>query len=96
MAVQATQDYAAIVAVRNPGNAFKTTALFDLTVQESIRSPYDQFLANTIELNKLWAILPHGQEISPDLGNILLLGYVSAVEGYMRVNRPGFCGGSNL
>lgn len=84
MAAPATQDYAAIVAVRNPGNAFETTAVFDLTVQERIRSPYDQFLANTIELNKLWATLALGVEISPDLGNILLLGYVSAVEGYMR------------
>lgn len=84
MAAPANQDYASIVAVRNPRNTFKTTAVFDLEAIERTRSPYDQFLANTIELNKLWATLPTGDEISPDLGNILLLGYVSAVEGFMR------------
>jgi hypothetical protein len=84
MASAATENYAAIVAVRNPKKSIDTTSYFDLLHREINESPYDQFLANSIQLNRHWVGLGPTQEITSELGILLLLGYVSAVEGYMR------------
>lgn len=84
MATTATEDYAAIVAVRNPRGTIDTTTLFDVTSPAVEQSPYDQFLHNSVQLNRHWTGLGQNEEISSELGILLLLGYVSAVEGYMR------------
>lgn len=84
MATTALEDYAAIVSVRNPQKIIDTTTFFDINSNESEQSPYDQFLHNSIQLNKNWALLRADQEIDPEMGILLLLGYVSAIEGYMR------------
>lgn len=84
MATTATEDYAAIVAVRNPRRRIDTTAFFDVATPQSELSPYDQFLHNTLQLNRHWTRLGPTEELPPELGILLLLGYVSAVEGYMR------------
>ncbi|MFZ2999919.1 MAG: hypothetical protein WA071_06305 [Undibacterium umbellatum] len=84
MATNATEDYAAIVAVRNPLRKIDTATLFDVTTPQGALSPYDQFLHNTLQLNRHWTRLGLTEELTPELGILLLLGYVSAVEGYMR------------
>lgn len=84
MVTNASEDYAAIVAVRNPRRKIDTTSLFDPTTGQSELSPYDQFLHNTLQLNRHWTGLAEFQELTAELGILLLLGYVSAVEGYMR------------
>ncbi|MGS0758993.1 hypothetical protein ACVBEH_32050, partial [Roseateles sp. GG27B] len=35
-------------------------------------------------LNKQWSSLGSVQEVVPELGRLILVGYASAVEGYMR------------
>jgi hypothetical protein len=55
-----------------------------LNNDETERSPYDQFLHNSVQLNKYWVLLQPEEEIDPEMGILLLLGYVSAIEGYMR------------
>ncbi|WP_115562354.1 hypothetical protein [Xanthomonas arboricola] len=47
-------------------------------------SPFDQFYENTLRLNKLWAAQGADFVMPPELGILLLLGYVSAVESFMR------------
>lgn len=83
MATTALEDYAAVVAVRTPQRKIDTTLFFNLTESHNAQSPYDQFLENSVKLNRFWALNPE-IEISQELGILLLLGYVSAVEGYMR------------
>ncbi|BFI96045.1 MAG: hypothetical protein RSP_15550 [Rhodanobacter sp.] len=58
--------------------------LFDEQHDDSSISPIDQFFENTLRLNKLWATQGPGFILEPELGILLLLGYVSAVESYMR------------
>ncbi len=84
MAITATEDYAAIVAVRTPRTKIDTTVFFDVGMPQSNASPYDQFLHNTLQLNRHWIGLTPEEELTAELGILLLLGYVSAVEGYMR------------
>jgi len=47
-------------------------------------SPVDQFLEDTLLLNRHWTRLAAGEDLPPELGRLLLIGYASAVEGYMR------------
>lgn len=77
-------NYASIVAVRAPKVRLDTTSFFDDAHVEANASPVDQFLENCISLNRHWATLPAGVEVAPELSRLFLLGYVSAVEGYMR------------
>lgn len=84
MAKSVTENYAAIVAVRNPKQPIDTTSFFDLSIREVDESPIDQFLTNCLRLNEHWVKLNPSEEIPLELGNLLLLGYVSAVEGFMR------------
>ncbi len=46
----------------------------------SVQSPIDLFLNNTKEINKIFA----SQNVTPALGSLVLLGYVSAFESYVR------------
>jgi hypothetical protein len=77
-------DFAAIVAVRATTYNLKTSLLFDDQHDDSLISPIDQFFENTLRLNKLWATKGPEFALEPELGILLLLGYVSAVESYMR------------
>jgi len=60
-----------------------THELFDdLSSQgRSVPSPIDRFILNTQDINKLFAVQT---QISPALGSLILLGYVSAFESYVR------------
>lgn len=77
-------DFAAIVAVRATTFNLKTSLLFDGQHDDSTISPFDQFFENTLRLNKLWVTKGPEFVLEPELGILLLLGYVSAVESYMR------------
>jgi hypothetical protein len=86
-------NYASIVAVRAPKAKLDTAQLFDDAHVDTNASPVDQFLDNCVSLNKHWATLPETEEVTPEMGRLFLLGYVSAVEGYMRalIRRLVFC-----
>lgn len=77
-------DFAAIVAVRASTFNLQTALLFDGQHDDSLVSPIDQFFENTLRLNKLWATRGPDFVLESELGILLLLGYVSAVESYMR------------
>ncbi|MGS0756750.1 hypothetical protein ACVBEH_20240 [Roseateles sp. GG27B] len=77
-------NYGIIVTVRPPRLPIDTSKLFDATYVEANVSPVDQFLDNCIPLNKQWSSLGSVQEVVPELGRLILVGYASAVEGYMR------------
>lgn len=80
-AINATEDFSAIVTVRPPSDGFDTSAFFSKTGSVTY-SPIDEFLKNAVSLNKLWTTATG--EIEEQLANLVLLGYVSAVESYMR------------
>lgn len=84
MPVYISEDFAAIVAVREPTAKLDTMILFDAQHDDSATSPIDQFIENSVRLTKLWVAPPPEQELEPALGILLLLGYISAVESYMR------------
>lgn len=58
-----------------------TVSLFDCTYSETATSAIDIYIENCKEINKLWA---GSMSVSPEFSRLLLLGYVSAVEGYFR------------
>ena len=73
-------NYGAIVTVTQRQSPVDTTQLFDQAYVERDLSPLDQFFSNCVQLNRLWL----NGSVPPELGRLLLLGYVSAVESYMR------------
>jgi hypothetical protein len=77
-------NFGIIVNVRPPIRAIDTTTLFDENHEDTSISPVDQFLDNCTPLNRHWSSLREDQEVEPELGRLLLVGYASAVEGYMR------------
>lgn len=77
-------NYASIVAVRAQKAKLDTTKFFDDAHVETNASPVDQFLENSLSLNQHWATLAPANDVQPELGRLFLLGYVSAVEGFMR------------
>lgn len=87
-----SDDWATIVAVRVLKERLDTCLLFNSTHDDSKTSPIDQFIENALGLNKLWATHPT-DTLAPEVGILLLLGYVSAVESYMRalVRRLIYC-----
>ncbi|TFZ36204.1 hypothetical protein EWW49_12915 [Pseudomonas syringae] len=58
---------------------FETSSKFDVGHSDNNLSPIDLFITNTKQLNKLVT-----SDYSPVLGNLILLGYVSAAESYIR------------
>lgn len=86
-------NYASIVAVRAIKSRLDTTQLFDEAYIDTNASPVDQFLENCLSLNQHWATLAPEAEVPPELSRLFLLGYVSAVEGYMRtlIRRLVYC-----
>lgn len=77
-------NYSAIVAVRGTRQPLDTSMLFDDSFNEGKLSPVDLFLENSVALNRQWTTLPQNEEVAPEVGRLLLVGYASAVEGYMR------------
>lgn len=61
----------------------KTEKMFDSNYSESDSSAIDTFIEKTKELNRLFSLKP--LELPPHLANLILLGYVSAVESYLRM-----------
>lgn len=56
-------------------------SLFNAGAPHPVNSPVDRYLENS---NKLSKIYTNADVVPPELGAVLLLGYVSAVESYMR------------
>lgn len=59
-------------------------ALFQSTAAHPGNSPIDRYLENSNKLSKIYTNSPYKEAMTPELGAVLLLGYVSAVESYMR------------
>lgn len=59
-------------------------ALFHSTASHPAISPVDRFIANSNKLSIIYANSPFKEALTPELGAVLLLGHVSAVESYMR------------
>jgi len=74
-------DYGAITTTKALTQTLDTAKLFDHEYVEGITSPIDQFIKNTNAVNLVWLSLT---DITPELASIVLLGYMSAVESYMR------------
>jgi hypothetical protein len=74
-------DYRAITNTNPLKPGFDTTLIFDVSKKSSGVSPIDEFITNNNEINKIWL---GPVEPSPELASLVLLGYVSAVESYMR------------
>lgn len=77
-----SSDYSAITTIGSLGTiCVNTVELFNCDYVENADSAIDAFIENCKEINKIWAGL---QEISPEFGRLLLLGYVSAIESFFR------------
>lgn len=74
-------DYSAIVSVSAITSPVCTEGLFDKKFKESADSPIDQFLNNANALNLLWI---NSSAVSRELATVTFLGYMSAVESYVR------------
>lgn len=59
-------------------------ALFQAAAPHPGNSPIDRYLENSNKLSKIYTNSPFKDAMTPELGAVLLLGYVSAVESYMR------------
>lgn len=78
---QGTREFAAIAIISGTAPALDTPRMFDAFHIENTGSPLDRFIDNANELNKIYLnALPLGRV----LGNLVLLGYISAVESYVR------------
>lgn len=73
--------YSEIVTVQAITQSVNTEELFDRNHKEISISPIDAFLTNVNKINVLWV---SEAEISSEMGNIVFLGYMSAVESYVR------------
>ncbi|TWC31184.1 hypothetical protein FBY02_11525 [Pseudomonas sp. SJZ078] len=79
--ITTSADYSAIVQAGAITNTIDTQKLFDKTAKESTSSPLDQFIANSNTLNLLWS---NQENVSKEFLSIVFLGYISAVESYVR------------
>lgn len=78
---EAKADFSAIVTVRQFSGDFDTRQWFQSDHLDSDVSPIDQFIENAVDLNRMWL----GRDsLERKLGMLLILGYVSAVEGFLR------------
>jgi hypothetical protein len=60
------------------------TCLFPATTAATVISPVDRFIENSNRLSIIYANSPFKEAFTPELGAVLLLGHVSAVESYLR------------
>jgi len=74
--------YTSVTSVQALPDKIDTTQIFDKSFQESSISPIDQFIDNTNQLNRIYLNAP--QPLTRELGAIVFLGYMSAVESYIR------------
>jgi hypothetical protein len=75
-------DYSAITTIGTLENPCSDTAsLFDCSYTDTELSAIDKYIENCKEINKLWV---GKTNVSPEFARLLLLGYVSAVESYVR------------
>ena len=58
--------------------------LFPATAPSNLISPVDRFIANSNRLSVIYANSPFREAFTSELGAVLLLGHVSAVESYLR------------
>jgi hypothetical protein len=79
-----SNDFANLVPVRPLIGSIQTGTLFDAAHDDSDISPIDQFIENTLRLNRMWVARQPDESIETELGILLILGYVSAVESFMR------------
>lgn len=77
-----TADYRALTTLQALPN-LSTVSMFDSTPLGREISPIDLFIASTDEINQLY-LQYIGGEIPAPLGSLVLLGYTSAVESYVR------------
>jgi hypothetical protein len=75
----AQREYFELCNISAITSKFQTETKFSNTFGDAELSPIDSFIINTKELNKLLRT-----EYTPALGNLILLGYVSAAESYFR------------
>ncbi|WP_439601855.1 hypothetical protein [Devosia sp.] len=81
MIVTAIVNHRNIVSAQ-PFTPIKTSALFPSPPADSDLSPIDKFLANTDAINLIY--LNASGPIGPELGALVVLGYMSAVESFFR------------
>ncbi|MBS5194079.1 MAG: hypothetical protein KHY92_09785 [Morganella morganii] len=74
-------NYSDIVTVQAISKVINTENLFDKSFKEQKISPLDQFLTNANKINLLWI---NNQSITREFSTIVFLGYMSAVESYVR------------
>lgn len=74
-------DFSEIVKVQAITQTINTEDLFDREYKEQNISPIDQFLTNANKINLLWV---SGSTVSREMATIAFLGYMSAVESYIR------------
>lgn len=79
-----TADFSAILMVRQPTGEIDTRQWFHADHDDSDVSPIDQFIDNAVSLNKMWVGKEDDAFLERELGMLLILGYVSAVEGFFR------------
>ena len=60
------------------------TLLFPATAISTVISPVDRFIENSNRLSIIYSNNPFRDAFTPELGSVLLLGHVSAVESYLR------------
>ncbi|HEY1054301.1 MAG TPA: hypothetical protein VGE24_04175 [Emticicia sp.] len=73
--------YTSITIVKPSTTVLDTKLLFDRAHKEAALSPIDRFIVNTNDLNK---ILFKPDPLTWEESTFLLLGYISATEGYFR------------
>lgn len=76
-----TGDFSDICTVSTVRTPYTTQGLFDASYAVPLSSPLDRFLENANALNRLYLNMQTPPAI---LGSLMLLGYVSAVESYLR------------
>lgn len=74
-------DFFSIATVGNYSATIDTAKLFDNVFTETQNSPLDQFLTNTNTLNIIYL---NATPLTPMLATLVFMGYVSAVESYIR------------
>lgn len=75
-------DYSAITTIGVLGSPCSNTVeFFDCNHVEKLESAIDTYIENCKQINKLWGTVP---DVSPEFSRLLLLGYVSAIESFLR------------
>jgi|TARA_R110002050_G_scaffold55818_1_gene125544 hypothetical protein len=78
------KNYEEITRVDGGFSPIDTSSLIDGGHVNNLLSPIDQFIENSNKINLIVSNASTHGPISKELGNIVFLGYISAVEGYFR------------